>query len=429
MRSSLLAISLALSSMAPLAAQEQPATTTKQGAGNDAPERLKITIRVIPSMVKFDTTHFEVNAGSAVELRFENGCIMPHNLVLIQPSAENALIAGVNALGAEGMQKHFVPDVPGILASSRLLQPQGSEMLSFTAPEEPGKYPFLCTFPGHWFTMRGVMQVRPRGERLQAAQRETEKTATVPDALQTAGISHRPQGTLDKPLLMRTFLPDPGLDPAVFAHHGVGIPGFKYDPATRSDLSQKKQDPSTGKTEEIPQRVPTQPGIPGAIAVNHGESFSYAWDTTECRLLYAWRGGFLDMDPYWGREPGGGRASLYIPKLLGNLVYRASGAAPFEDSAGGSPRFGGYRMVGNAPEFWYTAGSRTIREQVVPGAQGRFELRIQVEGGVLESPWKAGGLDQGVVEVHPEGPGKWRVQFRDRPEAAPAPSGTQTPQN
>jgi azurin len=317
MRSSLLAISLAISSMVPVAAQEQPATTTKQGAGKDAPERLKITIRVIPSMVKFDTTHFEVNTGSAVELRFENGCIMPHNLVLIQPSAENALIAGVNALGAEGMQKHFVPDVPGILASSRLLQPQSSEMHSFTAPEEPGKYTFLCTFPGHWFTMRGVMQVRPRGERLQAAQRETEKTATVPDALQTAGISHRPQGTLDKPLLMRTFLPDPGLDPAVFAHHGVGIPGFKYDPATRSDLSQKKQDPSTGKTAEIPQRVPTQPGIPGAIAVNHGESFSYAWDTTECRLLYAWRGGFLDMDPYWGREPGGGRANLYIPKLLG----------------------------------------------------------------------------------------------------------------
>jgi hypothetical protein len=86
--------------MVPLAAQEQPATTTKQGAGKDAPERLKITIRVIPSMVKFDTTHFEVNTGSAVEVRFENGCIMPHNLVLIQPSAENALIAGVNALGA-----------------------------------------------------------------------------------------------------------------------------------------------------------------------------------------------------------------------------------------------------------------------------------------------------------------------------------------
>lgn len=134
------------------------------------------------------------------------------------------------------------------------------------------------------------------------------------------------------------------------------------------------------------------------------------------------------MDPYWGREPGGGRAILYIPKLLGNLVYRASGAAPMEDSAGGSPRFGGYRMVGNAPEFWYTVGARKIREQVVPGAHGGFELRIQMEGSVSEAPWKVGALDQGFVEVHPEGPGKWRVQFRDRPEAAPAPSAAQTTQ-
>jgi azurin len=242
------------------------------------PGRLKITIRVIPSMVKLDTTHFEVNSGSAVDLRFENGSTMPHNLVLIRPSAEDALIAGVNALGAAGMQKHFVPAVPGILAASRLLQPQGSAVLAFTAPEEPGKHPFLCTFPGHWFTMRGVMQVRPRGDRLQAAQRDTEKTATVPDSLQTARISHRPRGTLNKPLLMCTFLPDPA--PAVFAHHGVGLPAFKYDPATRNDLLRKKQDPSTGKTEEIPQQVPTQPGVQGAIAVNHGETLSSAWDTT-----------------------------------------------------------------------------------------------------------------------------------------------------
>lgn len=160
-------------------------------------------------------------------MRFENSCVMPRNLVLIQSVAEAALIAGFNALGAEGMQRHFVPDVQGILASSRLLQPQGSEVIPFTAPEEPGKYPFLCTFPGHWFTMRGVMQVRPRGDRLQSIQREKENRIAVPNALRTAGISHRPLGTLDKPLLMRTFLPDPELDPAVFAHHGLGLPGVK----------------------------------------------------------------------------------------------------------------------------------------------------------------------------------------------------------
>ncbi len=31
--------------------------------------------------------------------------------------------------------------------------------LRFTAPTEPGEYPFICTFPGHWRIMQGVMKV------------------------------------------------------------------------------------------------------------------------------------------------------------------------------------------------------------------------------------------------------------------------------
>ena len=29
----------------------------------------------------------------------------------------------------------------------------------FRAPEEPGRYPYLCTFPGHWMVMNGEMFV------------------------------------------------------------------------------------------------------------------------------------------------------------------------------------------------------------------------------------------------------------------------------
>ena len=29
----------------------------------------------------------------------------------------------------------------------------------FTAPKQPGRYPFLCTFPGHWRVMKGVLIV------------------------------------------------------------------------------------------------------------------------------------------------------------------------------------------------------------------------------------------------------------------------------
>jgi azurin len=34
-----------------------------------------------------------------------------------------------------------------------------SHTLRFFAPDEPGDYPYICTFPGHWRVMKGVMKV------------------------------------------------------------------------------------------------------------------------------------------------------------------------------------------------------------------------------------------------------------------------------
>jgi hypothetical protein len=52
-----------------------------------------------------------------------------------------------------------VPDHPGILHATGLLNRGESESLELTAPTEPGEYPFVCTFPGHGTLMRGVMEV------------------------------------------------------------------------------------------------------------------------------------------------------------------------------------------------------------------------------------------------------------------------------
>ncbi len=49
-----------------------------------------------------------------------------------------------------------------LVAVVRLL-PIKEQMLfdktAFTAPKEPGEYPYVCTFPGHWRLMKGVMTV------------------------------------------------------------------------------------------------------------------------------------------------------------------------------------------------------------------------------------------------------------------------------
>ena len=379
---------------------------------------VKVTVNVIPNLVKFDVVRFEVPAGAKVELSFSNECVMPHNLVIIRAAAEPAVIAAVNALGMEGLDKGFVPSVEGILAATKLLQPKQKQVLSFQAPSETGDYPYVCTFPGHWYTMRGVMKVVPKGQKVATTMRSLEKVENVPDALKDSGFTHKPLGTMDKPLVMRTFAPDPKLDPVVFAHHGVSRPAVKYDPTTRKDIFEKKPDPATGKMVEVPVMIPAEPGIAGAIAVNHGPEFSYVWDSTECRLMYAWRGGFLDMNPYWGKEPGSSRPHFYIPWIIGGLVYRASGSAPLAAVKPEVPQFGGYRMVEGAPEFWYRLGSEMVRERVIPQASGGFKLRVTVEGpGAGGLRWGVAKADEGAVQVREVRAGSWEVSFQDRPEA------------
>ena len=46
-----------------------------------------------------------------------------------------------------------------ILLASQLLQPRQSQKLDFTAPSQPGIYPYVCTYPGHWRRMFGALYV------------------------------------------------------------------------------------------------------------------------------------------------------------------------------------------------------------------------------------------------------------------------------
>ena len=55
----------------------------------------------------------------------------------------------------------YVPQSPKVLEALSMVQPGESETLSFTAPKQPGSYDFVCTFPGHWVRMYGVMLVVP----------------------------------------------------------------------------------------------------------------------------------------------------------------------------------------------------------------------------------------------------------------------------
>jgi len=51
------------------------------------------------------------------------------------------------------------PEDPSVLFSVRELNPGESQTIHFNAPTAPGKYPYLCIFPGHWQSMKGTLVV------------------------------------------------------------------------------------------------------------------------------------------------------------------------------------------------------------------------------------------------------------------------------
>ena len=114
----------------------------------------------------YDKTELSVKAGQKVKLTLNNtGSIapQPHNFLLLKPGKLDAVGMLANAMLADpqGMVKSYIPEAAkaDIVVNTKLVQPNQSETIEFTAPADAGDYPYMCTFPGHWMLMRGVMHV------------------------------------------------------------------------------------------------------------------------------------------------------------------------------------------------------------------------------------------------------------------------------
>ena len=120
-----------------------------------------VMVRTIPHLMLFDRPKFHVEAGKPVVLVFENTDIMPHNLLLATPGslAELGLAAEKLANDPAFAAKQFVPPGKKVLHATKMLQPGQVDRLQFIAPTTPGDYVYVCTFPGHWRVMNGVMKV------------------------------------------------------------------------------------------------------------------------------------------------------------------------------------------------------------------------------------------------------------------------------
>jgi azurin/glucose/arabinose dehydrogenase len=120
-----------------------------------------IRIEAVPAAMRFNVTRISVQAGEEIEIEFFNPDEMPHNLLIAAPEALESVSLKAEAMAKEpdAFAKHFVPDTPEVLFATRLINRGETARLRFTAPTRTGAYPFVCTFPGHWRTMNGLMQV------------------------------------------------------------------------------------------------------------------------------------------------------------------------------------------------------------------------------------------------------------------------------
>jgi hypothetical protein len=159
----------------------------------------------------------------------------------------------------------FIPDDPRILQHSSLVAPGTSDTRYFTAPIEPGPYPYVCTFPGHHLTMRGILHVRKK----------------LP-------------------------LPDPG----------------RVAPAEAVDEFSL----IVGDTPVI-QRGPFEGGGAASICVGAPNGVSFAFDTESGTINHIWLAGsdgFLDTKAAWGGR--GGKALKALGEM--RFVRAKSGDGP-----------------------------------------------------------------------------------------------------
>jgi len=130
--------------------------------GSPTSDRVTLHLKAVPGKMKYDKEKLEVYAGQSVVLVLENEDNMAHNLVFVNPGQEEKVGALADAMASESdaYEKGFIPKSEEVLFFTPLVNSGESYTLEFVAPKEKGQYPFICTFPGHWRIMKGVLIVR-----------------------------------------------------------------------------------------------------------------------------------------------------------------------------------------------------------------------------------------------------------------------------
>jgi azurin len=154
--------------------KESTDTTTTDTAATEAPAAAETPGSDIPGIndvavtdhielqgsddMKYDKTLFKIKAGQDVKLTLKNVGKLPkesmaHNVVVLAQGTD------VQAFGEAAVKDKANDHIPAamatdVIAHTKLLGPGESDEITFKVAD-PGVYEFICSFPGHFGTMRG----------------------------------------------------------------------------------------------------------------------------------------------------------------------------------------------------------------------------------------------------------------------------------
>ncbi len=111
--------------------------------------------------LSFNPRTLTARPDEAIRLEFSNPDVVPHNWALIRPGTLSLVGELANKIIAQpdAGRLGYIPKTDAILAYTGLTEPGTQATIFFKAPAKPGRYPFLCTFPGHWMVMNGELVV------------------------------------------------------------------------------------------------------------------------------------------------------------------------------------------------------------------------------------------------------------------------------
>ncbi len=136
--------------------------SAQKGDKGESPEKTTVTLKPEGNKMQFQEDGFTVKAGQKVKLVFNNTATskaMKHNVLMLNTN-DDKVAAEVAKKGTKAKDNGYVPEHDAIMANTSLSEPGEKVEVTFTAPEEPGKYKYICTYPAHYQAgMVGVMTV------------------------------------------------------------------------------------------------------------------------------------------------------------------------------------------------------------------------------------------------------------------------------